>query len=112
MADEEEILMQQLQQLKKAARHECQSYTPNAQVADWLPIYSRWLDRKLCDEIELGLQYGSEYKERRDARLSELLHATRRRAAILHQEVDLLQQGADAFDTAVEYYEMVGGGRR
>lgn len=112
MADDQEKLMEELEQLKKAARQECLSHSPCPQVAEWLPVYSRWIDRKLCDEVELGLQYTSEYKEHRNVRLRELLHAARRRTAILHQQLDLLQQGAEAYDTAVDYLEMVGGGRR
>lgn len=111
MVNGEETLIEELQQLKRAAQRDCQSWSPQAQAEDWLPTYLRWVDRKLCDVIELGHQYADEYKQCRSAQNKELLHAIRRKAAILHQEIDLLDQGLDAYDTATRYCETVGGGR-
>lgn len=112
MADEEESLMEELGRLKRAARQEVSTSFPSAKVEEWIPTYLRWIDHKLCDEVELGHWYVSEYKTHPDVQAKEILHATRRRVAILHQEVDLLEQGPDVYDTAVHYYEMVGGGCR
>lgn len=112
MEDAEDALVQELKQLKIAAKQEHHNKFPNTQVVDWLPTYFRWIDGKLCEEIELGHQYAAEYKKHCNAPTKELLHATRRRAAILHQQVDLLQQGPEVYDTAVDYYEMVEGGCR
>ena len=109
MTDDEYKLVVEIETLK--AEVEDDFFWANlASHADdgWIPVYTGRLRERLDTEAELGRSKADLVKESKAPK--EDLHALRRRVAILHQEIHLLEQGPDIPAFAAYHRALVATG--
>ncbi|KAK7691281.1 hypothetical protein QCA50_004674 [Cerrena zonata] len=65
------------------------------------------VEPKLQKALFYGRDWAKTYKKTGSVRYIDMVHGQRRLAAIMHQEIHLLQQGVDAFQYARQRRELV-----
>lgn len=112
MIEHEKSMVDELKDLRARAYRENYEEFPDAEGYGWIGLYVRWITDRLQDEAKVGRLCAAEYKKDRTTRNKATVHTSRRRVALLHQEVELIIQGTDIPGIAADHGESIGGGCR